>query len=214
MSNSVSDVFDYIKSYYFDCNWFEVYDFIEFLANNTLSGYNYKTSGKTKNDRFVDACNEVLTREISAYRFVNKKITKITSKQEISEIVQCLKKTSKFSTVNQHFSQAFNLLTDRKNPDYRNSIKESISAIESLAKIIAKDKNGTLGQVLKKLKDEINLHPALESGFSSIYGYTSSADGIRHALMEEENLDFDDAKFFLVSCSAFINYLIAKTEVR
>lgn len=33
-----------------------------------------------------------------------------------------------------------------------------------------------LGQVLKKL----GIHPALEKGFSSIYGYTSGADEIRH----------------------------------
>jgi hypothetical protein len=43
-----------------------------------------------------------------------------------------------------------------------------------------------------------------------MYGYTSDAQGIRHALMDEPNLSFEDAKFMLVSCSAFVNYLIAK----
>lgn len=28
--------------------------------------------------------------------------------------------------------------------------------------------------------------------------------------MEESNLAFEDAKFMLVSCSAFVNYLVAK----
>jgi hypothetical protein len=36
------------------------------------------------------------------------------------------------------------------------------------------------------------------------------ADGIRHALLEESTLDLDDAKFMLVSCSGFVNYLAAK----
>ncbi len=32
----------------------------------------------------------------------------------------------------------------------------------------------------------------------------------RHALLDESDLDFEDAKFMLVSCSAFTNYLKGK----
>ncbi|VAX31463.1 hypothetical protein MNBD_NITROSPINAE05-986, partial [hydrothermal vent metagenome] len=48
--------------------------------------------------------------------------------------------------------------------------------------------------------------------FSSLYGYTSDEGGIRHALMESENVDFNDAKFMLVVCSAFINFVLGKTQ--
>jgi hypothetical protein len=70
---------------------------------------------------------------------------------------------------------------------------------------------GTFGQLIKKLEDEIHLHPALRSAFSSLYGYTSDAGGIRHAILEAENVGFDEAKFFLVVCSAFISFV--KTKV-
>lgn len=50
----------------------------------------------------------------------------------------------------------------------------------------------------------------METAFSKMYAYTGDAEGIRHALMEETNLGFEDAKFMLVSCSAFVNYLKAK----
>jgi len=96
-------------------------------------------------------------------------------------------------------------------PNYRNPIKESISAVESLCNLITGRKD-TLGDALKKLEAKVVIHPALKKGFSSIYGYTSDADGIRHGLLEETNLDFEDAKFMLVSCSAFVNYLIAKSQ--
>jgi hypothetical protein len=92
---------------------------------------------------------------------------------------------------------------------YRNSIKESVSAVESLVGI-ALGKQGTLGQLIKKLKQEIDFHPALEAAFSSLYGYTSDADGIRHAILESKALSFEDAKFFLVVCSAFVNFVTAK----
>lgn len=45
-----------------------------------------------------------------------------------------------------------------------------------------------------------------------MYGYTSDEDGIRHSLLEESTLKFMDAKFMLVSCSAFINFLIDKAS--
>ncbi len=56
------------------------------------------------------------------------------------------------------------------------------------------------------------MHPALNRAFSNLYGYTSGGDGIRHALLDEPNLDFEDAKFMIVSCSGFINYLISKAS--
>ena len=94
---------------------------------------------------------------------------------------------------------------------YRNSIKESISAVESACNITTGSK-ATLGQALKALDDKTKVHPALRNAFSSLYGYTSDADGIRHGLLEEANLDFADAKFMLVVCSAFTNYLRSKAS--
>jgi hypothetical protein len=54
------------------------------------------------------------------------------------------------------------------------------------------------------------LHKALKSSFSSLYGYTSDSDGIRHAMLEESKLTFIDAKYMLVACTAFINYVLGK----
>jgi hypothetical protein len=54
------------------------------------------------------------------------------------------------------------------------------------------------------------MHPALNRSLSALYGYTSDANGIRHALLDESSLDFVDAKFMLVACAAFVNYLIGK----
>ncbi len=108
---------------------------------------------------------------------------------------------------------ALSKLSDRKNPDFRNSIKESISAVESLCQKITGKPKATLGDALKAIEKNgrVNLHSALKRGYEAIYGYTSDADGIRHAMSEQSNCDFADAKYMLVSCSAFINYLIEKS---
>jgi len=194
-----------LRAYFFECKWNEAYDFIEFIANN------YPDEDNSVNPRFMDFCNRVLKRELSAYRFVGGVITQLTSEEEIAEIEEALEaKSPKPATI--HLKTALDLLADRTSPDYRNSIKESISAVEAVCCSITSNPKATLGQALKQIESKVGLHPALKSAFSSLYGYTSDADGIRHALLDESNLDFEDAKFMLVSCSAFINYLRAKSS--
>ncbi|MBF0464288.1 MAG: hypothetical protein HQK88_05085 [Nitrospirae bacterium] len=191
---------NYIKEYFFECKWFEVYDFIEFVASNY----------KGNKESFIALCNHLLEEEVSAYRFIDGIISRITEPQEIEAIELALNNTQ--DSVKTHLHRSLELLSNRENPDYRNSIKEAISAVESLAAITVGVEKGTLGQLIKKLEDKIELHPALKSAFSSLYGYTSDEGGIRHALMELPNVRFEDAKFFLVVCSAFINYIKAKVD--
>lgn len=56
----------------------------------------------------------------------------------------------------------------------------------------------------------VNLHGSLKSGFDKLYGFTSDTDGVRHGSINPSDVDSDLAKFMLVSCSAFVNYLRAK----
>jgi hypothetical protein len=191
-----------LRSYFFDCEWNEVYDFIEFLpAENRWTGIN---------DSFRSACNKVLEEELSGYRFVADQITPITAEEEIVAVEEAAKLTGKLSPVTNHIDQALALLSNRENPDYRNSIKESISAVEALCRIVADTPKATLGDALKKIETKVKMHPALNQAFNKLYGYTSDADGIRHSLLDEPNLRFEDAKYMLVTCSSFINYVVAK----
>ena len=130
----------------------------------------------------------------------------ITDENEIDSIEDAM--DTQYESINNHLSKAVSLLSDRQNPDYENSIKESISAVEAMCvSILGKD--ATLGASLKQLeKDGVIIHPSLKSAFEKLYGYTSDAKGIRHAgNIGGASSTFEEAKFMLVSCSAFINYL-------
>ena len=195
-----------VRSSFFNCEWHEVYSFIE----ETLE--NYPRELKKNKEFFTKELNNCLEKENSAYRIINNEITPITSEQEIQSIEDALKNTNQYSGVQQHLNQALKLMSDRQNPDYRNSIKESISAVESICKIVTNEDKATLGKALKIIEDKHGLHAALKGSLSQLYGYTSDADGIRHAMLEESNLSYIDAKFMLVACTNFINYLIEKTK--
>ena len=194
-----SEVLQQLRTYFFKCEWYELYDFIEFCANN-YERYQFK-------ERFTSSCNAALEKEMSAYRFIDGLISQITEQEQLDEIEKALEDSR--GPVHTHLRRSLELLSSRETPDYRNSIKESVCAVESLVGLVLGSK-GTLGQLIKRLEDEINLHPALKTSFSSLYGYTSDEGGIRHALLESENIRFEDAKFFMVVCSAFINFVESK----
>jgi hypothetical protein len=164
LPNTGREVAQCVRKYFFECEWYEVYDLLEFVANH------YHAAGS----KLFEKSNEILTRELSGYRFINRLISPITDAVEINEVDAALNGPA--DPVRTHLRRALELLSDRANPDYRNSIKEAISGVESLVISVVGEK-GTLGQLIKKLEDEIALHPALRTAFSSLYGYTSDQDG-------------------------------------
>jgi hypothetical protein len=191
-------ILEFIRDYFFSCPWYKVYDFLEF----TVSYYSQKPI-------LTEMLNSTLERELSGYRIISGQVIDITDKQEVNMLEEALRDTQ-FKGVTKHLQRALELLSDRGNPDYRNSIKESISAVESIAKIIANKPDATLGEALRVLERNKKIHPALKDSFSKLYGYTSDQDGIRHAMLNEPNLTAADAKFFLLSCTSFVNYLKAQ----
>jgi hypothetical protein len=106
--------YDKVKHYFFSCSWYEVYDFLEFVAKIPPQ------NGENKRDSFTELCNAVLTEEMSAYRFVGCEIVQITTKEEIAEVEGAMKFGGQFTPVAVHIGKALEHLADRKTPDYRN----------------------------------------------------------------------------------------------
>ncbi|MBC8205084.1 hypothetical protein ISS30_07145 [bacterium] len=201
---------NFIKDKFYKYYWNEVFDFIEYIINQ-----HYELD-KCRTISFIMNLNYILKRECSAYTVIKTEdkyyISPITNEEEIAAIESAIEGSFKLGVKNVgiHLQSALDKLSDKKEPDYRNSIKESISAVEALCNKITDKQTASLGDCLKKIDDSIINHTALKEAFIKIYGWTSNAEGIRHALMGESNLDLEDARFMLVSCSAFINYLIVK----
>ena len=137
--------------------------------------------------------------------------TNITSKEEIVSIEKAIKVSE--NNVKLHLQTALGLLAKKPSGDYRNSIKESISAVEAVCRELTA--KSTLGDALNELeKTGVVIPKVMKLGFDKLYGYTNNKEtGIRHALMDNDGSyipSSDEAVFMLVSCSAFINYLYSK----
>lgn len=172
---------------------------------------NFQKAAAHRADIINQYVNSIFKKEYVGYRFINGIIVPITDNNEIDSIETAL--TIPFQKVTNHLNKALTLISDREHPDYANSIKESISAVEAICSEIL-GKSDTLGAALKKLEQKnVKIHPSLKVAFEKLYGYTSDAAGIRHAgQLGGKDATFDEAKFMLVSCSAFINYLKGLTS--
>jgi hypothetical protein len=190
--------YDVLKRHFMSAKWYQVLDFVEFLVQDSDS---FITNDVTR------VLNQTLEKENSSYRIVAREVTEITDQNQIAAIEMGLEASP--PPVKAHIATALAMLSDRTEPDFRNSIKESISAVEAACREVANLPKATLGDALKELPD---IHPALQKAFSNLYGYTNDADGIRHALLSEPNLKKEDATFMLVVCSAFIGYLYEKAS--
>ena len=197
---------DTMKEWILKKPWYRVYDLIEFLPSN------YPWTEEVNNG-FRAAVNLILEREFAGYRFVSDKLVRITDKQEIQSIEESLKLDGPLTPASGHLRRALQLLSDRESPDYRNSIKESISAVEAACRVVSGKPKATLSDALKAVGDE-SAHPALRDAFSKLYAWTNDEGGVRHAMTGETSVSFADAQFMVVACSAFTNYLATKAASR
>lgn len=192
-----------LREHLVDAQWYEIYDFLEYYVS-------FFTNENEQDDVQVEF-NIVLEEEKSGYRMIGGLVVPITNVEELESLEKAM--NTPFQAVNCHFKKAVELYSKREKPDYENSVKESISAVEAICCCITglSGSQATLGAAIKKLKDSgVHIHGAMEKAFLALYGYTSDENGIRHGGIDFTTVPAEDAKYMLVSCSAFVNYLIEK----
>lgn len=202
---------EWIKAHFYALKWYEAYDYAEFVAVNYERARRQTPISK---DRIQAFFNRIFAEELSGYRFVAGELTPISGPEEVAAIEGALSLTSRtgLTGAHGHVAAALQLLAKRPSPDYRNSIKESISAVESMAKQLGTSDSKGLAGALDELGKKMSLHGGLRAGLLNLYGYTSDEGGIRHAMLEAPNVGYDEAKYMVVACSAFVNFLGAKAE--
>jgi hypothetical protein len=188
-------IVDRIRGVFMTGTWHEVYCLIEFILGLTPT---WALAS------LVTSSNYALKRENAGYRIIGTTVSDITAPEEIAEVESAL--ATKIDVVRIHLTTALEHLSNRASPDPRNSVKESISAVESICRLVAGE-GRTLDDALKILGEKVLIHPALNKAFRTLYGYTS--DEVRHGLLREGNVGSTEARFMLIACSAFINYVLA-----
>lgn len=197
--------------------WYKKLELLEYVLKYMTSESEEKNNPKGMElcRHFSHCLNLEFERLYYGYRIVDNLVVPITNEMEIEAIEKALADSK--DNIQVHLSEALRLFSDREHPDFRNSIKESISAVEALCRELTSE--DTLGKALKKLEDKgIVIQKQLKEAFIKLYAYTKQPEtGIRHCLMDADatyHPSHNEAYFMLVSCSAFINYLRGMVGVK
>lgn len=105
-------------------------------------------------------------------------------------------------------------LYDTKPPDYLNSVKEAVGAVEGLAKAIFNNTKGTLSDLLPQIKQKHLAHQAMARIFEAVYAVRSDEPGIGHGAYGSSDFKYADAEFMLNVSASLIIYLARKQAER
>lgn len=152
-----------------------------------------------------DEMNKAFEEEYIGYRFVNGQIIRITNDEEIETITEAT--ITPFDKVNESIKKSISFISETSNKDYKNSIKESIIAVEQLFNIILGTSGLTLSNALEQICSKIEINENLKQAIKNLYKYANDSNGIRHGNnKKEESVSFDEAKLILIICSGIVNY--------
>ena len=139
------------------------------------------------------------------------KIFPATTAAEGNELRRNLAELAGLDGCATHLRNASKCINDS---DAAGSVRESIHAVESVARQIDPEASETPGPALASLEKRSTLHPTLKVAFNNLYGYTNREQGIRHALLDnvQANVTIDEAVFMLGACASFASYLWRKPK--
>lgn len=188
----------------------KVLDLLEIMITEMKSRY------LQREKHFTKKIIELFDRHSAAYQLDTSQhpywFFPLTSKEEGKATQQAIETVcqGKMSGAITHIRKAGKFMNKR---EYADSIRESIHAVESVARIISPASSKNLGPVLKSLENA-GLHKALIKGFNNIYGYTNDEEGIRHPLLDQSEADvgLDEAIFMFGACASFAAYLTRKHQ--
>lgn len=195
---------DYIQGQH---PWYEKLNLLEYLVGEL------KEYSLTHEDYYEKILNIIVVRLNNSfkelyygYHIVDYSVVPITDSIEIESIQSAIEEGK--DNVRVHLEAALSHFAKRPNPDCRNSIKESISAVECVCREITGE--STLDRAIPKLQAKgVQLNPQFEEGLKKMYYYTNDQrTGIRHALLDDAYVPtIVEAKYMLVICAAFVNYI-------
>jgi len=206
--DNIGSVEDEYKTFLLCAPFNEVFDLLIFLM---------RSNGCPRD--FISRIGRIFRENNLAYELIETKpptIYPAATPQEgevIREALETLRRPD-FSGALKHLEDAGEYLNKS---NWENSIRESISAVETVAREIAasgdEKSEKTLGKALSTLETKGILHTNFVQAFKKLYGYASKP-GIRHGRPADDTLDVgrDEAVFMLGACASFASYLCRKQQ--
>ena len=193
-----------IEKLIMNCQWWQFYDICEVL----WQGLEYER----EKDSFSEEINNLFREEHLGFELRDGKVEKVGSGFIDAHVKEAryLLKEPEFKGADKHFEKALKALNTRPNPDVENCIKDAVSAIESVGRIIVGDDKALLSKIIKDMAGEGIIPKPLDGVIQKIYAYRGDQPGVAHGLVGTSEVTIDEAEFVLAMSAAIIIYLVKK----
>ena len=196
------------------CEWYQFYDCVEVIGNELKEvepSYDgspgYADVSKFTFDAYRSKVNEIFAKHHVGWRLSSRSQLESALPKGLADRIDGIEKQlDQFDAAREHFTKAkrYALGTHK---DFENSIKEAVSAFESVGKILY-DKTATLGDVLNRMKKDGSVPPMLVNVMEKFYAYANAEPGVRHGGTQKPKSDEMDAELAMHLSAAFIRYAI------
>lgn len=130
--------------------------------------------------------------------------------RQLMDTVEEMLTPNHISVLNQ-FKKGKTFLYDHQPPDYLNSVKESVGAVEGIARIACNEPKKTLSDLIPHLRQQHLSHPAMSKILDAIYAVRSDEPGAAHAAHKTSSFEYADAEFILNVSASVIIYLMRQS---
>ena len=202
--------------------WWAVFDFIEFIltlpdelvAWGDAEPFMEPIEREEGQEQFISSLNEVLNWMNVGYQLLSTgKFVNVHSDEEAEEIGKAC--SGPFAEARTHMENAVADFRNTDQPNHANTVKEAISAVESIVtELTGKEiraglhqlaKEGILPDVRADVGGENSFVAALEKYWT--YANATSRHGRKKGV---EPPDRDTARFLLVTCATLVNYITTR----
>ena len=122
-----------------------------------------------------------------------------------------LLKDPEFKSADELFEKAIKALNVRPKPDSENCIKDAVATVESVGKIIRKDKKARIDNIIKDAIQKGVIPQLLGDPIIKLYAYRGNEPAVAHGGIEPSKVTIDEAEFVLAMSAAIIIYLVKKS---
>ncbi|MDP2283682.1 MAG: hypothetical protein Q8L06_06045, partial [Pseudohongiella sp.] len=219
MNQAKSDCVEIIRA----LEWMKVFDFCERLHGHLarriatydpfLEDERVHVEKSDIQEYISTELQRLFLEERLGYEFTDGQVRRAGRKHtiDLTTKAQVVLGDPRLATARTHYQKALQFFRSPSHPDYANSVKESVCAVEAAGReLFPNSKAKTLGELAAWFQKttEVSMPKSLAKIIGDVYGYRNGGDGVAHGGASGGQPTAEVAEFILSVCASQIIYLV------
>jgi hypothetical protein len=194
--------------------WYRIFTFCERVYSRLLTDqYSKLETIEMIKKYFSEEVNQLLMEENIDYNFVGGQFERRGRAQTQKNLKKMgtVLADSNLNEVRKHYNKAIRFFNQTQEPDYNNSIKEALCALESAIEICTgKKASNNFNLAIKELEGNADdkIPTPIAQSMMKVFAFRGSGQGISHAAPDGFRVSDLEAELVLNTVAAFITYIV------